>query len=86
MKAIGEFHHDHANVVGHRQQHFPEILRLLFFTRCEMDLADLGYAIDDMHNFGAEEFFDFFQRRKSVFDDIVQKTDADRNRVHLHFG
>src|SRR5262245_3491311 len=51
-----------------------------------MDLADLGYAIDDVGNFGAEEFFDFLEGCKGIFDNVMKKTDADGHRIHLHFG
>ena len=86
VQAVSELNEKHPHVIGNGKEQLAEIFRLLFFLRCEWNLADLRYAVDDVGNFRAEEFFDFFQRRKSVFDDIVQKTDADRNRVHLHFG
>ena len=51
-----------------------------------MDLADFGYAVDDVGDFGAEEFFDFFQRCEGVFDDVMKQANADGHRIHLHFG
>ena len=50
-----------------------------------MDLADLGYAIDDVRDFCTEKFFYFFERSKSVFDDVMKKTHTDRHRIHFHF-
>ncbi len=83
VEAVGEFHHDDANVIRHGEQHLAEILGLLFFFGCERNLADLGYAIDDMSDFGAEKLFDFLERGQGVFDDVVQESDADGYRIHL---
>ena len=86
VQAIGKFHHDDANIVGHGEQHFAEVLGLLLFLRCELDLADLGDAVDDVGDFGPEEFFDLFERCQRVFDDVVEQADADGDGIHLHFG
>ncbi len=84
VQAIGKFHHDDADIVGHGEKHFPEVLRLFLFLRCKRDLADFGDAVNDVGHFGTEQFFDFFERCQRVFNDVVEETDADRDRIHLH--
>ena len=86
VQAVGKFHHDDADVIGHRQKHLSEILCLLLLLGRERNLADLGDAVDDVRNFGTEKRFDFFEGGQGVFNNIMEKTDTDRDGIHLHFG
>ena len=77
MDAIGEFHHDDPNIVGHGEQHFAKILSLLGFLRSELNLTDLGDAIDDVSDFGSKNRLDVFKRYQCVFHYIVKQADTD---------
>ena len=86
VQAIGKLHHDDANIVGHREQHLAEVLGLLLFLGGEVNLADLGDAVDDVSDVGPEDRLDILERHERVFDNVVQQSDADRDGIHLHFG
>ena len=44
--AVGELDQDDADVARHREDHLAEVLRLLLLAAGEVDLADLGDAVD----------------------------------------
>src|SRR5581483_10779505 len=50
MQPVGEFDEHHADVIHHGQHHLPEILRLLFLARREVDRTDLGDAFNDVRH------------------------------------
>ena len=46
VRAVGELDQDDADVARHREEHLAEVLRLLLLAAGEVDLADLGDAVD----------------------------------------
>jgi hypothetical protein len=72
VRAVGELDHDHAQVAHHRQQHLAEALGLRFLAVLELDLVELGDAVDDLGHIRAETLRDVFLRDRRVFDDVVQ--------------
>ena len=72
MGAIGQLDHDDAQVAHHGQQHLAEALGLGFFAALELDLVELGDAIDDLGDIAAEARGDVFLGDGRVFDDVVQ--------------
>ena len=59
VQAVGEFDEDDADVVDHGQHHLAEVFGLRFFAGGEVDLADLGDALDDVGDLLAEFLADF---------------------------
>ena len=53
--AVGELDQDDADVARHREEHLAEVLGLLLLARGEVDLADLGDAVDQAGDLLAEE-------------------------------
>ena len=86
MQPIGELHEDDADVVDHREQHLPEVLGLPLFARRERNGADFGDPLDDVRHLGAEVLLDFFNRGQGVFDDVVQQSGGDGDRIEPHVG
>ena len=86
MQAVGELDEDDADVVDHREQHLAEVLRLPLLARRERDGADLGDALDDVGDLGAEQLLDALDRRERVFDDVVEQAGGDGHGVELHVG
>ena len=86
MQTVGELDDDDTDVVTHRDQHLADVLRLRFFTVGELDLADLGQAVDEVHDLFAEVRIDLFEGDLGVFDRIVQQRRDDRIRIHAHLG
>ena len=62
------------------------------FSACRSSLdekrdgADLGDALDDVGDVGAEELLDALDRRQRVFDDVVEEAGRDGHGVELHVG
>ena len=84
VHAVGELDQDHAQVAHHRQQHLAEVLRLRFLATLEADLVELGDAVDDLGDIGAEaraRCRSFGDRR--VLDDVVQDRRDDRVGIQM---
>ena len=86
VQPVGELDQDDADVVHHRQQHLAEVLGLALLARRERNGADLGDALDDVGDFGAEELGDALGRGQRVLDDVVQQAGGDGHDVELHVG
>src|ERR1019366_5331839 len=86
VEAVGELDEDDADVVDHGQHHFAEVLGLGLFPGGEIDLADLGDALDDVGNLFAEFLADFNGGDRGVFDRVVEQAGGDGNGIHLHVG
>ena len=54
--------------------------------RRQRDRADLGHALDDVRDFGAEQLLDALDGRQRVLDDVVQQAGGDGDGVELHVG
>ena len=86
VQAVGQLDQDDPNVIHHGQHHLADIFGLLLFPRRELDLADLGHALDNVGDLFAELLADIDDRDRSVLDRVVQQPSRDRDRVHLHLG
>ena len=86
MQAVGEFHQDDANVIHHGQDHFAEILGLLFFRAQKLDPADLGDALDDARHFRAKILLHQLGGGVRVLDHVVQHACRQADGVHFHAG
>ena len=86
VQAVGELHEDDADVVNHREQHLPEVLRLPLLARGgrQRNGADLGHALDDVGDFGPEQLADPFDRGEGVLDDVMEEAGGDRHGIQLH--
>ena len=54
--------------------------------RGEVDLAELGDAVDEEGDLVAELALDVLERRERVLDHVVQQPGADARRVELQLG
>ena len=86
VEAVGELDEDDADVVDHRQEHPPEVLGLLGFLGRERDARQLGDALDDVSDLGAEEFGDPLDGGQRVLDDVVEQAGRHRHGVQSHVG
>ena len=86
VRAIGQLHHDHADIAHHGEQHLAEGFRLRFGAAAKLDLIELGDTVDQFGDFGTEAFGDFVLRRRGVFDHIVQDGSNDGLRVQVQVG
>ena len=84
VQAIGKLHQDDADVIHHRQQHLAEVLGLALLARRERNRPDLGHALDDVGDLGAEELSDSLGCRERVLDHVVEEARRHRDDVELH--
>ena len=86
MQAVGELDQQHAHVVGDREQQFAEILRLLRVLGGEIELVELGQAVDQAADLLAEHVVDLLAGDGRVLDRVVQHRGDDRGVVELELG
>ena len=86
VQAVGELDDDDADVLGHRHEHLAQVLDLRVFLRLVGDARELGDALDERGDLGAELRGDLFARDDGVLDDVVQERGGDRRPVHLQVG
>ena len=68
VQAVGELDEQHAHVFGDGEQQFAEVLGLLGLLGDEVELLDLGQALDQLADLLAEHPVDLFARRFGVLD------------------
>ena len=86
MQPICQLDQNDADIFRHRQHHFLEILGLGFRLGLELQMGQLGDAIDNIRYRGAElplnaRIFDL-----GIFDYIVQHGRHQALMVHVHPG
>ena len=84
VQAVGELDDDDADVLGHRHEHLAQVLDLRVFLRLVGDARQLGDAVDELRDLGAEFLGDLFARDDRVLDHVVEEGGGDRRAVHLH--
>ena len=86
VQTVGELHEQNAHIVGDREQELAEILRLLGFLGDEIELLQLGQAVDQRADIGAEHLVDLAARRRRILDRVVQQRGRDGGVVELQIG
>ena len=84
VQPIRELDQDHADVFRHREQHLPEVLRLVLRTTRELDLADLGETCDEVPDFLSKLIAQLLLGGQRVLDGVVQESGRDRDRIQAH--
>ena len=64
VQAVGQLDDHHADVVHHGQQHLPDAFGLALLAGVELQLAQLGDAIDTVRHVVAELLADLFGSRR----------------------
>ena len=82
VEAVGELDQENADILGDRQQQLAQILRLLRLLRDQVELLQLGQALDQLAEIGTEQFVDLGPRRRRVLDRVVQERNRDGRLVH----
>ena len=83
MQAVCQLDDDDADIFGHREEHFAEILKLLVLLVLVVELGELRHAIDQEGDFFAKEHFEIFQRIAGILDDIMQERCHDAFLIHF---
>ena len=86
VQAVGELDQQHPHVVGDRQQELAQVLGLLGLLGDEVELLELGEALDQRADVGAEHLVDLGAGRRGVLDRVVQQRRRDGGIVELEVG
>ena len=84
--AVGELDEQHADVARDGDEQLAEVLRLLGLLGDEVEAADLGEAVDQRADLGAEQLIDLGPRDGRVLDHVVQQRRDDGRVVELQIG
>ena len=86
VQPVGELDQDDAHVARHRQQHLAEVLGLRLLGRGELELVELGDAVDQVGDDGAEALDQLLLGDARVLEHVVQQRGLDRVGVELPVG
>ncbi len=86
VQAVGQLHHDDADVVHHGEQHLADALGLALFARGQIQLAQFGDAVDHAGDIVAEFLFHFGEGGGGVLHHIVEQAGFQAHQVHVHVG
>ena len=86
MQAVGELHHDDADILDHRQHHLAEVFRLRLGLAFELDQGQLADAVDQLGDLFAELADHHLLRGAGVLDNVVQNAGDNALRIHVHAG
>jgi hypothetical protein len=86
VQAVGELDQDDAHVARHRQQHLAKRFGLRFFAGRELQLVELGEAVDEIGDRRTEALDQLALRDAAVFHRVVHQRSHDGLRVELPFG
>ncbi len=86
MQAVGELDEQDADVARDGDQELAEVLGLLRLLGDEVEALDLGQAVDEGADLGAEQLIDFGARGVRILDDVVQESGDDGRVVELELG
>ena len=86
VQPVGELDQQHPYVLGDRQQEFAQVLRLLGFTRHQVEPLQLGEAFHQVPDVGAEQMVDLGAGGLGILDRIMQQRRRDGGVVELVLG
>ena len=86
VEPVGELDQDDPDVLGHRQQHLADVLGLLLLVAVGAELGQLGDAVDELGDLGAEALLDVGQAVLGVLGDVVQERRLDGDGVDAELG
>ena len=97
MKAVRQLDQNDADILGHRQEHFAQVLRLhlllllrpvarILHMMGKFQLGQLSDTVDQQCDVFAEFFLDLFNGINRVLHDVVEQARRDGLLVHLQVG
>ena len=86
VQAVGELDQQHAHILADGEQQLAQVLGLRLLARHEVEAVDLGQAIDDGADLGAEQLVDLGAGGVGVLDGVVQQAHGDGGVVELELG
>ncbi len=86
VEPVCQLDQDDPDVVRHRQEHLPDVLGLLLLVAVCAELRELGDAVHELGDLGAELLLDVGEGEVGVLGNVVQDCGGDRDRVDTDVG
>ncbi len=86
MESVRELDQDDADVVGHRQEHLPDVLGLLFLVAVGAELGQLGDAVHELHDLRPEPLLDVRDGEVRVLGNVVEDRRGNGHGVDAELG
>ena len=86
VQAVGQLDHDDADILHHGQQHLAEALGLAVLGGEEIQLGELGDAVDAAGHLVAELLAHLLDGDAGVLHHVVQQAGLHGHQVHAHVG
>ena len=86
VQPIAELDDQDPDVLGHRHDHLPERRSLGGLPGIEANPVELGHAVDDGGDVGAERSLDVVELDPRVLDGVVEERRCDRDLVETEVG
>ena len=86
VEPVGELDEDDPDVLGHGQEHLPDVLGLLLLVGMGAELGQLGHAVDQVGDLRSEALLDVGQVELGVLGDVVEQGRLDGDRVDAQVG
>ena len=84
VQAIGQLYHHDADIIDHRQQHFPDVFRLARLRGGHIQPADFRDAFDEPRHVRPKPFFNARDGIFGVLNSVVKQRSGQRGGVHTH--
>ena len=86
MQAVRQLDEQHADILGHGEQEFAQVLRRALVFRHGLDLGELGHAVDQPRHLGSEIGLDILDRGQRVFDRVMKQRGHDCFLIELQIS
>ena len=84
VQPVGDLDHQHASIARHRDDHLAD--RLALGGVAQLDLVELGHAVDEVAHLRAELGGQCLERVAGVLDGVVQQRRDQGGGVHAKLG
>ena len=84
VEPVGELHQNHAQIAHHGEQHLADAFSLPLLPRSQLQLAQLGDAVDAARHILAEGLADVLDLGAGVLHDVVEESGFQAHHVHVH--
>ena len=82
VQSVAQFYNHDADILAHGQQHLAQVLGLAILHIRELDLGQLGDAVNEQRDLGAELLLDLGHRDRRVLGHIVHESRGNALAVH----
>ncbi len=86
VQPVAQLHQQHADVLAHGEQELAQVLGRALVLRHLLDLGELGDAVHQPRDVGAEVLLDVLDRGQRVLDGIVEQRGGDGFLIELEVG